>query len=66
MDYPTSDEYLRERNLQPSRLRSTSVIALGSAMPASAPTLALTGSFALCALVAILVVACVAVAAFLI
>ena len=35
-------------------------------MPASAPTLALTGSFALCALVAILVVACVAVAAFLI
>lgn len=46
-----------------SRFRSTSFIALGSAVPASAPALALTGSIALCALVAVLVVACIGLAA---
>lgn len=46
-----------------SQFRSTSAIALGSALPGAAPALVLTGSIALCALVAVLVAACVGVAA---
>ncbi|NRI69844.1 hypothetical protein FEZ60_30470 [Rhodococcus sp. MS16] len=65
MNHPEPD---RDRGSTPAqtRFRSTSCIALGSAVPASAPTLALTGSIALCALVATLVVACIALAAVLI
>lgn len=53
----------RPDELRTSRFRSTSTIALGSALPGAAPALVLTGSFALCALVAVLVSACVGIAA---
>lgn len=64
MDDPTLD--LSPREPQASRLRSTSVIAFGSALPASVPALVLTGSFAVCACVVALVVACVGIASFVI
>jgi hypothetical protein len=63
MDHRTPDQDLTPTEPQNSRFRSTSFIALGSAVPASAPALALTGSIALCALVAVLVVACIGLAA---
>lgn len=66
MNHPEPDQDRGSTPAQTSRFRSTSCIALGSAVPASAPTLALTGSIALCALVATLVVACIALAAVLI
>ncbi|MEE2060679.1 hypothetical protein [Rhodococcus artemisiae] len=46
-----------------SRLRSHTAIALGSGVPAGAPMLVLTGSLALCALIAVLTVLCVGLAA---
>ncbi|NMM89771.1 hypothetical protein B2J88_36465 [Rhodococcus sp. SRB_17] len=64
MDNPAPDRNPTEPYT--SRFRSTSAIALGSAATASAPALAVTGSLALCALVAALVVACVGVAALMI
>lgn len=64
MGEPTLGTCSRKR--QTSKFRSTSLIAFVSAMPASAPALVLTGSFALCALVATVVVACVGLAALMI
>jgi hypothetical protein len=64
MNYPDRDTNPTRGHA--SRFRSTTCIALGSAVPASAPALALTGSIALCALVATLVVVCIALAALLI
>lgn len=58
MDSRTNDSELSE-----SRFRSHTAIALGSGVPAGAPVLALTGSLALGALVAVLAVVCVGVAA---
>ncbi|MFC7446511.1 hypothetical protein [Rhodococcus daqingensis] len=58
-----------DRNTPPAaaaRFRTTSAIALGSGVPASAPALILTGSIALCALIAVLTVACVGLAALMI
>lgn len=49
-----------------SRFRSNTVIALGSGVPAGAPMLVLTGSLALCALIAVLTVLCVGLAALMI
>ncbi|SDD43679.1 hypothetical protein [Rhodococcus tukisamuensis] len=40
-----------------SRFRATSAIALGAGVAASVPALVLTGSIALCALIAVLTVA---------
>lgn len=61
MDSRTNDSELSE-----SRFRSHTAIALGSGVPAGAPVLALTGSLALGALVAVLAVVCVGVAALII
>ncbi|WP_182263191.1 hypothetical protein [Rhodococcus sp. UFZ-B548] len=47
----------------PVRLQSTSAIAFGSVLSASAPALVLTGSFALRVCVVALVAVCVGVAA---
>ncbi|MFD6893233.1 hypothetical protein ACFWB0_01620 [Rhodococcus sp. NPDC060086] len=49
-----------------SRFRSHAGLVLGSGVPASAPALMLTGSLALCALVAVLTVVCVGLAALMI
>ncbi|WP_092808312.1 hypothetical protein [Rhodococcus globerulus] len=63
MNSPSTTREPRPDDLRTSRFRSTSTIALGSALPGAAPALILTGSFALCALVAVLVAACVGIAA---
>lgn len=63
MNSPSSIREPHPDEVSTSRFRSTSTIALGSALPGGAPALMLTGSFALCALVAVLVAACVGIAA---
>jgi hypothetical protein len=63
MNSPSSIGEPLPDELSNSRFRSTSTIALGSALPGAAPAFILTGSFALCALVAVLVAACVGIAA---
>lgn len=60
------DTHMNHAEPSDSRFRSHTAIALGSGVPAGAPMLVLTGSLALCALIAVLTVACVGLAALMI